>query len=310
MIQEIQNSKLLDTKNTINGNGSNPVDPITVEPEDPTYAQLSTLMDEYIAYTNDWFTSDDIDRQFNIRTGAGKRIRWQALENKVKKGILQKQGKRYRLIDRTLEEIDWQSADLGNVIELKWPFNLEKLIKIFAKSIIIVAGVSGSGKTALLYDFILRNMFHKLGIVLFTNDMGPEEMLERMVNFDISIPNPAPFRVYERYNRFADVIQPNSINVIDYLDLNSEVYMIGQEIDDIYQKLDKGIALIGIQKKSGQALGLGGMFSLKRSKLYLSIDHGELTIEKCRSRADSLVNPKGMKFKFKLVNGCKFILDG
>ncbi len=293
-------------------------DPID-ETDLTSYKQLSVLIDEWIPYQQ-VFTADDADRQFNIQTREGKRNRWKVLEDRVQKGILEKSGKIYRYIDNSVEEIDWKSADTSNFIDLVWPFGLEYWIKIFAQSIIVIAGASGAGKTAFIYDFILKNMFHKLGVTLFTNDMGPEEMGERFSKFEkrlgIKIPSPPPFTVYERYDNFADVIRPDGINVIDYLDMNSEVYLIGAEIDKIHQKLRNGIALVGIQKKASpnnptdknprQALGLGGMFSLKRAKLYLSMDHNVLTIEKARSRAYPNVDPKGKNFSFKLIEGCEF----
>ncbi len=291
----------------------------TDETDLTSYKQLSALIDEWIPY-QEVFTADDADRQFNIQSRQGKISRWKVLEDRVKKGILEKTGKVYRYVDNRVEEIDWKSANTGNSIDLVYPFDLHNWIKIFPHSIIVIAGASGAGKTAFMYDFILRNMCHPLGMTLFTNDMGPEEMGERFTKFEkrlgIQIPSPPPFKVFERYENFADVIRPDGINVIDYLDMNSEVYLIGAEIDKIHQKLRNGIALVGIQKKANpsnptdknprQALGLGGMFSLKRAKLYLSMDHNILTIEKARSRAYPNVDPKGKTFRFKLIEGCEF----
>ena len=308
MIQEFEYPVSLDTKNTITNNGHHDDQDELFHENDPSYKELSARIDEWLPHTDGWFTSDDVDRQFNIRTTDGKRRRWQVLENRVGT-VLEKRGNKYRLIDTRMDEIDWQNADTANSIELKWTFMLEQYIKIYPKSIIIVAGVSGSGKTAFIYDFILKNMYHPMGVVLFTNDMGPEEIFERLSKSGITIPQPAPFRIFERFDKFSDVIYPDMINIIDYLDLNTELYMIGQEIDDIAKKLQSGMALIAIQKKAENNLGIGGVFSLKRSKVYLTMNPGELTIEKSRSRADPRVNPKGKKVKFKLVDGIKFLVE-
>ena len=75
---------------------------------------------------------------------------------------------------------------------------------------------------------------------------------------------------------------------------------------------------MAIQKKPGQEVGIGGMLSSKRAKLYLALDtvkvDGELkhklTIHKARGRTDPTINPKSLQFTFKLVGGIQFHLNG
>jgi len=282
-----------------------------------TYAIVKNDIEQFLSLVNSHaFTTSFIDRQFNIRTRDAKRYRWQILEQFVaNKRLEQIDTGKYRKVDSTEEEVSWRDADVDDVLKLNWPLNLNKYIKVWHKSINILAGAPGAGKTAFLYNFLLANMFYKDGVVLFTNDMTPEEIKERLINADIEIPDPAPFKVFDRADNFADVIRPNAINIIDYLDLNSEVYLIGDEIEKIYRKLDRGIALIAIQKKPYQEVGIGGVFSTKRAKLYLTLDgikednllFHKLTIYKARGRANPLVNPKGMEIKFKLQGGINFL---
>lgn len=282
------------------------------------YKQVAQDIEQFLSLVGvHQFTADQVDRQYNYKTRDAKRYRWQVLERYVGSGRLEKRGTgKYRLFDGALEEIEFMSASVENKIQIAWPLNLQKYIRTYHQSIIIIAGAPGSGKTGFLYDFTLRNMNHPMGVVIFSNDMTAEEMKERMLNSDTEIPDPVPFKVWERYDNFSDVIEPDKINVIDYLDLNSEVYLIGDEIEKIYRKLRRGIAIIAIQKRPGQDIGLGGLFSWKRAKLYLSLDvskeFGELInklkIVKARGRADPMVNPTGMEFKFHLVGGIKFVL--
>lgn len=286
--------------------------------EDKTYRQVTNDIEQFISLQDGSnFTADQLDRQFNYVTRDAKRYRWQILEDRVKKGQLEKKGTgKYRLVDGVLEEIPWQEADVTDVVEVTWPMNLEKWVKTYHQSIAIIAGEPGSGKTGFLHHFVLKNMNSPMGVNLFSNDMSPEEIKERMDNAGVYIPTPPPFKTYDRDSDFGDVVEPNAINVIDYLDMNSETYLIGEEIEKIYRKLKRGIALIAIQKKPGQKIGLGGVFSWKRAKLYLSLgmteDGGELfhklEIVKSRGRTDPQLNPRGMEFKFKLIGGIKFWL--
>ena len=116
------------------------------------------------------------------------------------------------------------------------------------------------------------------------------------------------FTVEERSVNFADVIRPDCINVIDYLELAGDFYAIADHMRQIHDRLDSGIAIVALQKKRGAELGRGGDFGLEKPRLYLSMDHGEATIQKCKNWVNHEENPNGMKLGFKIVAGCKFII--
>jgi len=266
---------------------------------------------EWIGDAEGWFSADQLDRDLIIVERAGKASRRKILSRLVEEGLLERKGGRhgsYRQVDGEAHEIDWQAANPNAVLDLEFAFNIHHHVKLFPKSVIMIAGETNSGKTAFMYDFIIRNMHKEMPINLFNSETSGEQMRERFNNFGIEIPNPAPFKTYERYDNFADVIHPDKISVIDYLDLNSEVYMIGEEIERIRRKLKKGVAVIAIQKKSKQELGQGGVFSIKASALYLSMTTGGiLTLVKGKSWLDPKDNPNGKSWKFKLVGGAKFV---
>lgn len=283
---------------------------------DITYKEVHDEIDQLLSLANGHtFTSGKLDSEFNYGSRKVKRYRWQVLDAYVKEGKLERIGiDKFRQIDHTADVIDWQAADTSDVVDIKWPMNLEKYVKTYHQSIIILAGEPGSGKTAFLEHTALKNMNHPMGVTIFNNDMSPEEIKERMENSGVVIPNPPPFEIREKDCNFGDVIRPDGINIIDYLDLNSDLYKIGEEIEAIYRKLKRGIALIAIQKKPGQKIGLGGVFTIKRAKLYMSLstveDEGQLyhklEIVKARGRVNPKHNPNGMYWKFKLIGGIKF----
>lgn len=159
--------------------------------------------------------------------------------------------------------------------------------------------------TAFLFNIARYNM-HKHKIVYFTSEMGAEEVKIRLSGFDCNYED-WNFPIIDRSSNFADVIRPDCINIIDFLEITDNFYAIGGEIKKIFDKLGSGLAFIALQKKKGCELGRGAEFSMEKSRLYLSIDSGELKIVKAKNWAKPEYNPNGMKFKFKLVNGCKFI---
>jgi len=203
----------------------------------------------------------------------------------------------YRVIDSDAPEILWQNADPEATIPLKFPFELEKYAKIFPKSIVIVAGTKNAGKTGFLYKTIVLNMYN-FAIDLFNSETGKEQMKERFGGFDIEIPNPPPFRTLERYENFSDVIDPNRISIIDYLDLDSEIYMVGAEINKIFQKLQNGVAVIGLQKPPGRDLAYGAGFTAKRATLYIALDSNKIKIVYAKNPAQRGLNPNNMQWTF------------
>ena len=216
----------------------------------------------------------------------------------------------YRKVDASMAPVDWQNADTSNSVNLRFPFGIEKYCKIYPRSIIVVAGSKSAGKTAFLYNMVYLNMNGPLHVDLFNSETGPEQIKERLMGFPI--PVPAPFTVYQRYDAFADVINPENLSVIDYLDLGSEVYLVGTEIDAIFRKLTTGVAVIGMQKAPpivtfvrGQKkvqdrdLGYGGAFSAKRAVLYISMGSGKLKLVYVKTPADNKVDANNKCWTFR-----------
>lgn len=215
----------------------------------------------------------------------------------------------YRKLENELVPLDWQNADTSNTISIKFPFDIHKYCKIYPRSIIVVAGSKNAGKTAFLYNVVADNMNGPLKLDLFNSETGPEQMKERMAAFNV--PTPAPFNTYQRYDHFSDVIHPEHLSVIDYLDMNSEVYLVGSEIDAIFRKLTTGVAIIGIQKAppivtfvkgvkrlEDRDLGYGGAFSAKRAVLYVSMGSGRVKLVYVKTPANPKVNPNNKCWTF------------
>ena len=202
----------------------------------------------------------------------------------------------YRKVDDAIVPINWQEADPTNVLSIKLPFGLEEYCKIYPKSIIIVAGEKNAGKTAFLYQTVVLNM-NQFTVDLFNSETGMEQMNERFQ--PLGIPNPAPFNAYERYDNFSDVIKPTHVSVIDYLDFNSEVYLVGEEIDLIFRKKTTGVAIIGLQKPPGRDLAYGGAFSAKRAILYISLGNKTLKLLYVKNPAQKGVNPNNMSWSYR-----------
>ena len=272
------------------------------------------LVEEWISFMDGKFNVRDLWAEHDIQSPEGRQHLRVILSRLVKSGLIAdvRRDGYYRRVDSDLTEMEWQKADPENIVPILFPFGIEEHCRIYPKSIIIVAGSKNVGKTALLYQLIQMNMCW-IETDLFNSETGPEQMLERFA--PLEIPNPAPFKVYERYDNFADVVHPDHLSVIDYLDMDSEVYLVGAEINAIFRKLNKGVAVIALHKPPptvtyirgekkvyDRDLAYGGGFSAKRAVLYITMGSNKLKLLYVKTPKHPKVNPNNMTWTFKISN--------
>lgn len=274
------------------------------------YKLSQAVIEQWISLTSGTFSVRDIWAELDIVESENRQYLRVILNRLEEKGVIRKTNAGlYRKLDIELRAIKWQNVDPSKTVAIHLPFGVHHYCKIYPKSIIVLAGEKNEGKTAYLYQAIEMNMTD-FEVDLFNSETGPEQMKERFA--PLGIPNPAPFHVYERYDSFADVVHPEHLSFIDYLDFNSEVYLVGAEIDAIFRKLTTGVAIIGLQKppptvtytKGGKKqlhsrdLAYGGAFSAKRASLYISLGSHRLKLVYVKSPAQKGVNPNNMQWEY------------
>jgi hypothetical protein len=269
---------------------------------------LTEDLKKWISLTSAYFSLTEAYDPLQILTSQKNTVH-QIMHRFVKEGFVERHPNKngwYRMVDNQCEDIDFLNTT-GNALGISWPFLIERLVKTLPKNIIIVAGEPNAGKTALLLNTAEMNMdTHE--IIYFSSEMGALELKDRLSKFDRPL-NLWKVKFKERASNFADVIKPDAINVIDFLEVHDEFYKIGGLIKDIYDKLTTGIAVIAIQKNKGTDFGLGGMRSLEKARLYLAMEPGKIRIVKGKNWA-SQMNPNGLECGFKLIQGCHFDTDG
>jgi len=110
--------------------------------------------------------------------------------------------------------------------------------------------------------------------------------------------------------KLADVIRPDDINIIDFLELHEDFWKVGGLISDIHKKLNRGCAFIAIQKNPGAEHGLGGARSIEKARLYLALEPGKCIIRKAKIFKKKDTNPNGLSIQFKIAAGAKFMAEG
>ena len=268
---------------------------------------------EFVLSTTGNFLSTEIHSCLQLSTRAERKNVSMILSRLRDEGIIEKHGSKngcFRMVENECIDIDWQNVEQKE-LDIKYPLVIDRYFCTMPKNIICIAGSPDAGKTAFLLNFIKLNM-HNHKIHYFSSEMGAMELKSRLSNFDIPL-NQWKFNAKERAGNFADVIRPNDINIIDFLEISDSFYKIGEMITAIFNKLDQGIVLIALQKNKGAEVGRGGGFGLEKPRLYITVDPeypgAVAKIIKCKNWRNSQINPNGMQCKFKLVGGAKIIMD-
>jgi hypothetical protein len=267
-------------------------------------------IEEWVKDTSGWFSYEELDRELGIKLPKDKDNRRQIIHRLKVDGKVEahpRDNKLMRFVNVAVRVIDFKSASLRSTLAVRYPFGIEKHFNTYPGNIVVVAGAPDAGKTAFLLNFVKLNMFD-FSIYYQSSEMGKDELASRLENFEHINLEDWNFIAEERSHDFADVIRPDCINIIDYLELSGDFYMVADYLKAIHDKLSSGIALVALQKKPNADTARGGYFSLEKPRLYLNMDQNKLKIRKAKNWTDPKKNPNGLVVNFKLVGGCKFIV--
>ena len=270
---------------------------------------LSDKIQRWIEDTTAWFTYSQLDSELGIKTDSDKNNRRLILKRLCGKGIVQrhpeKEGK-YRHVKTSIERLDLRSITHRS-LDIQLPLGIDKYVRLYPGNIIVVAGSPNAGKTAFLLNVIKLNLNRWANkIWYFCSEMGAEELRSRLDLFPFSDDDLEKFEAARQVSNFADIIEPDSINIVDYLEMSTDLWVIADYLTAIQKKLANGLAVVAIQKKRGSDLGRGAEFGEEKPRLYITMENGTLTIKKAKTWKDKTINPNEMVAKFKLVNGCDF----
>jgi len=275
---------------------------------------LAQEIEEYVMSTTGVFMSTDVNRCIQLSTRQELQNSSVILRRMCEKGIIEKVGEKngcWRKVENDLDVIDWKNADTEEY-KINLPLNIHNLVKIYPGNIIVLAGASNTGKTSFLLETIRLNQRHQK-IRYLNSEMGASELRLRLEMFHEICPvDKWKFEAIERSDKFADAIDPDAFNVIDFMEIYDEFWRLGGWIRDVHKKLNKGIAVIAIQKKSNTKkdqndFGRGGELTIEKPRLYLAMDRGKIKIVKAKIWRSREKNPNGLIRRFKLVSGWKFL---
>ncbi len=250
----------------------------------------------------------------DLRTSVAKKLSYEVHHGKLEK-FSDFRPPLYKYIDKTLVRLDWMAAGAAkNLDGLKWPmgcddtrFGFDGHVYIPEKGLIVIAGVTNTGKSAWCRNFLWQNMdsYRCIYFTSETNEYDFADYASRMTWADPCKADGKPkFDLVYRNKDYREVVEPDAINIIDWLNLGDAFYQIGSILEGIKNKLKTGIAVVAIQKDPNKELGMGGMWGEHLASLYMALDFERLTVKKAKkwigTRDD---NPNGKSYKFSIVDG-------
>ena len=245
-------------------------------------------------------------RDLDFRTPNKKASCRVAFGRLVEKGILEQVTNRagiYRCVNGHIDVLDFMNADT-EPFHVKFPLGIHEYVTLYKKSLVVLAGEPNAGKTAFCLNIARKNM--DLAPNYFSSEMGAAELQVRLKKFPFPLESWRGIKFFAKSSDFPKVIDPNGLNIIDYLEVSKDFYEIGGLLTDIFNALNKGVAVVAIQKPQGRDTGVGGARTLDKARLYLSIEPGILKIIKGKIWRNENINPNGMWVKWLLGGGANF----
>ncbi len=313
-------------------------------------APLAILIREYVEQYSGTFSVYDIDREFSIISRSEKNNRAQIM-NRLAKALKIKKihGKvgYWKTVDGLVKPMKLGQKPI-EPLNLILPLGLSDMVQVLPGNIILVAGAPNTGKTAFLLTVVFTLLINILlkekklnntknvsntngsksahfergltvtdlaanGVRYLNSEMDSYELTDRCAAYPNGIEvfsNGCEF--IQRYRDFADVITPNGINFIDFLEIHEDFFELGKLINEIHQSITTGICFIALQKKQGADYAKGGSASLEKPRLVINLDKNEgygkiCKIVKCKKTVKKGDNHDGKEIDFDIDGDSNFI---
>ena len=276
--------------------------------------RLSYEIREWVDQTTGWFTVTSCDNELKIVTKRDKNNRRQILSRLRKDGIIEVDPTRngfFRRVENAIFE-DWKNAS-SEPVKFRLPFAMDRYVEMYAGDLILYAGTKSSGKTALAIETIKLNM-HDFETFYHSSELRKETFRMRLSkskevdvnNWEVKFSNGLTIL------NAPDRVQPNGLNVFDYLEDAGEAYKLPDAIAKIHRKLDSGVGVICMQRNKDKEYAVGGAQTLAKINFACNLTSGRpnnLIVKECKAFKNG-INPYNYTIGYKIVDGITLIPDG
>jgi len=231
-----------------------------------------------------------------------------ALQRLAVSGFLKKSESRagqYRIINKNVDIKDWKNAKTEK-LDFTLPMGMHEAVRIRPGSIVLFAGSNNSGKTAFAMEIVALNC-HRFKTYYFSSETEEDEFKERAESYSSLDDWDCVFGDGWDPNNVGDIVIPDALNIIDYLEPPGGDYaQMAIKLTEIHKPLNKGIAVVCLQKKGDSEFGAGGEFMMNKPQFVCNLDKSnypvcKLTIRKCKAPQKGYINPGGLSVEYKIA---------
>ena len=278
---------------------------------------IAEMVRQWVSATDGVFRTEDVHRELLLTTRGDKQSANTALQRLEKEGVIKRHGRRrgtYRLVESLSEVIDHENAN-DTPLDIVLPFGLHKYMEWFPKGIGVVAGDTDAGKTAIMLNLAHDNQGKFPRVVYIATEMGKALLKRRLQKFceanDYLYPDAVKGITFvsPKTVNLMDLVEPDAFNIIDYYELSGDQFKdVAGYFRQIYDRLDKGVCFVALQKKFGANLGRSAELAMEKPLLYLTLHRGGIArIEKCKTEWTEEFRPYSIEYKYNLWRGGKLM---
>jgi hypothetical protein len=248
---------------------------------------------EYIVSSTGDFLSSDIFKCLHLSSRQDQQNLSKVLTRFRDKKIIEAVGRKngcWRKLDDSYEVMDIANASGKPIDKFRYPLGIEKYARTYPKNIITVNGFANQGKSAFVFEITRMNqkLFPGRKPRFLSSEAGVDEIKEKLsfypqsmdtLNIDWWIKN---IEFIERHDTWWDIIDPDGLNIIDYISDYQEAYKIPHYINEILKKLNKGVAVVVMQRDPAKMNSHGGQATRHAARLAIDIEFKKCVLTKVK----------------------------
>jgi hypothetical protein len=245
----------------------------------------------WVTYTTGEWYIGNMYSDLSLKEKKEKDTARHAVLKMVEDGKLENSSKRsgnYRKIEQIYKVMNIAEAEGKPIAGFRYPMGIEKHAKTMRSSVITVNGFPNQGKSAFVFEIarMNRHLFKKSKVRFMSSEAGPDEIKEKLLFYPQDL---WPLSWWlenidfiEQYDTWWDVIDPDGLNIIDYVYDNLENYKISHYISEIHKKLNRGIAVVVLQRDPSKPNSYGGQATRHDTRLAIDIEYKKVVLPKIK----------------------------
>lgn len=273
---------------------------------------LAAEIREWALSSSGVFLSSDVVKSLRLSSREDEKNLLKILSRLAEERVIVRVGNKngqWRKVETDFEpmRIDLDAPDEEEA-KINLPLRLNEVVEIYPKNVIVVAGEKDAGKSCMALNTAYLNR-DVLPVRYFNSEMGTVELKKRLRKFPYPGQEWRKIEFIEKSSSFADLILPDALNIVDFLEVNEEAYKVVVWIKEMFDRLRTGLLLVVLQKRSYKDFGVGGEGTLEKARLYLNLERGNIGRIKSAKNWKGF-NPRDYICEYRIRNGGELSMIG